>query len=228
VRQALVVNSLFPFDLAAVADQASVRVVHVSTDGVFSGRAAIPYVEDASTDADDVYWRTKSLGEVSSPNVLNVRCSIVGPDPVRRRGLLEWFLARPDGSAVDGFVDQHWNGITSRQFGELCATIIDGGWFEPLRGEGTVHHYCPNETLSKYDLLMLFREIWKKDVTVRPATGRCGPVRRVLGTTRQTLPTLFGRGRSMRDALNELLALGKGGGMPHTSVYEPNPARSAP
>jgi len=225
VREALAVNSVFPYDLAAVAASEGIRVLHVSTDGVFSGRTDVPYVEDADTDADDLYGRTKSLGEVVSSNVLNVRCSIIGSDPVRRRGLLEWFLARPAGSAVDGYVDQSWNGVTSRQFAELCAAVIGGGWFERLRVEGAVHHYCPNEALSKYDLLTLFREIWKKTVTVRPATGRGRPVHRVLGTTREGLPALCGRGRSMRDALNELLALREDGGMAQTCVSERDPAR---
>ena len=228
VRQAVAVNGLFPSDLSAVAADTGARVLHVSTDGVFSGRAAIPYVEDAPTDADDVYGWTKTVGEVTSPHVLNVRCSLVGPDPLGRRGLLEWFLSRADGNTVDGFVDQQWNGVTSRQFAELCATIIDRGCFDVLRQEGAVHHFCPNQALSKYQLLSLFREVWTKDVTVRPVTSRSGPVHRVLGTVRRTLPALFGRDRDMRDALEALRALGDADGTMDTRVHEHDSARVAP
>jgi dTDP-4-dehydrorhamnose reductase len=225
VRQAVAANGLFPFDLASVAIDAGARVLHVSSDGVFSGRADVPYVEDTPTDAEDAYGRTKILGEVVAPNVLNVRCSIVGLDPVRRRGLLEWFLAQPCGSTVDGFVDHRWNGVTSRQFGELCAGIIDNGRFESLRNEGAVHHYCPNETLSKYELLTLFREVWRKNVTVRPATSHGGPVHRVLGTTRRTIPEVFGRNRSMRDVLERLRALGDPGRTEDATILELSRAR---
>lgn len=81
MRRAIQVNALFPHELAMVAHEAGVRVIHVSTDGVFSGGSEGPYFEDAPHDCPDIYGKTKSLGEVHAPGVPDLRCSIIGPDP---------------------------------------------------------------------------------------------------------------------------------------------------
>src|SRR5213076_2163354 len=113
----------------AVAEEFGARVLHISTDGVFAG-AAGACAEDAPHDCPDVYGKTKSLGEVTAREVLTLRCSIVGPDPSARRGLLEWFLGLPDGMEVTGYTDSLWNGVTSLQLANLCQRIIQQDAFQ--------------------------------------------------------------------------------------------------
>src|SRR3989338_6592431 len=90
VQRAITVNSLFPHRLARYAQEHGVKVVHMSTDGVFSGMGG-PYREGSPQDCGDVYGKTKSLGEVRADNVITIRCSIIGPSP-KKEGLLEWFF----------------------------------------------------------------------------------------------------------------------------------------
>jgi dTDP-4-dehydrorhamnose reductase len=167
--RAIRVNAVFPHLLAQAAARSGACVIHMSTDGVFSGTAGRPYVESDVTDAADHYGRTKALGEVESAGVLNVRCSIVGRDPLHSRGLLEWLLRAPDGSELAGYADQRWNGVTTNQFAALCAAMIGTDCFEQIRRESPVIHFCPNPAITKYDLLNLWREVTGKAVTLRAA-----------------------------------------------------------
>jgi dTDP-4-dehydrorhamnose reductase len=171
VLRAIRVNAVFPHLLARAAAHTGARVIHMSTDGVFSGRADRPYLESDVTDAADHYGRTKALGEVESSEVLNVRCSIAGRDPLRGRGLLEWLLRSPDRSELAGYADQRWNGVTTDQFAALCAAIIGTDCFGQIRRESPVIHFCPNSAITKYELLNLWREVTGKAVTLRAATS---------------------------------------------------------
>ena len=92
----LKVNSLFPHRLADLCMAAGTRLFHISTDCVFSGRKG-NYTEDDVLDAQDLYGRTKLLGEVDGPGCLTIRTSIVGRDFLRQGGLLEWFLSNRGG-----------------------------------------------------------------------------------------------------------------------------------
>ncbi|HEY5724172.1 MAG TPA: sugar nucleotide-binding protein, partial [Allosphingosinicella sp.] len=92
----LPVNALFPHQLQRLCDLGGIRLVHISTDCVFSGRAG-NYRESDIPDAEDLYGRSKLLGEVDVPNATTLRTSIVGPEPSGAQGfgLLEWFLRQP-------------------------------------------------------------------------------------------------------------------------------------
>jgi dTDP-4-dehydrorhamnose reductase len=203
VRNGVLVNALFPHNLAAAARSYGARVIHMSTDGVFAGDSPKPYVETDHCDCDDLYGRTKVIGEVYLPNVLNVRCSVIGLSPRRRRGLLEWFLAQPTGSRLRGYVNHVWNGVTVLQFAQLCREIFSRSQFDTLRAEGPVHHFCPNHPLSKFELLMLFRDVFERDVEVAPEHAP-HLVHRVLETIHSGIPALYGTGLPMRDAIQQL------------------------
>jgi dTDP-4-dehydrorhamnose reductase len=203
VRVAARVNSEFPRELATVAEETGMRVVHVSTDGVFAPSAGCCF-EDTPASATDVYGRTKSGGEASSPRVVNLRCSLVGPDPAGGRGLFEWFRRRPPGSRVTGFVDQRWNGVTTAQLAEVCRLLAVPATFDAVRAEGALHHFCPNRGLSKHELLVLFKEALGSDVVVVP--GESGaPSSRELGTRRRSLPALVGRDLPMESAVRRMV-----------------------
>ncbi|MFZ5862173.1 MAG: dTDP-4-dehydrorhamnose reductase family protein [Nitrospirota bacterium] len=203
VVRALRINAEFPHALAKLAPAAGFRIIHISTDGVFSGRAE-EYGEDSPRDCPDVYGKTKALGEVLAPRCVTIRCSIVGPDPIRRRGLLEWFLSQPDGKQLTGFTDVIWNGVTTLQLAELCGAIITRGCFDALWDESRVHHFCPNSAVSKYELLRVFQAVFRKKVEIVPSQKGMGSVRKVLVTRFEGLHRLVGHGLSMETAIGNL------------------------
>jgi dTDP-4-dehydrorhamnose reductase len=178
-------NAQFPHALAAAAETLGARLVHISTDAVFaadSGRCLEAHVPTAS----DVYGRTKLAGEPAAENALTLRCTFVGLDPERRRGLLEWLLSRPPGAQVDGFLDHAWNGLTSPQVAAVCAALADPELFRRARGEGGVHHVFEDPAISKHELLTRCARSFKSGVSVIPRESG-SPVTRTLGTTYFTL-----------------------------------------
>jgi len=205
VRRAIQVNALFPHDLAAMAQATGSRVIHISTDGVFARNAGV-CLEDSPTDSDDVYGDTKRLGEVIGPSFLTLRCSIIGPNLTKKRGLLEWFRSQPLGREVHGFTDHMWNGVTTFQFAKLCSLLISEQHFDRVRYEAPVHHFCPNKTVSKYELLQMFRTSFRPDITVKPMKSRGTPISRILDTRYHSLKGLFGYGIPMQNAIEELSA----------------------
>ena len=203
VRRAVDVNTLFPQKIAAAAEKAQgSRVLHISTDAVFSGTSGA-CVEDKPADAVDVYGRSKKRGELHTSVGVTLRCSLVGTDPVGKRGLLEWFLSRPEGSEVKGYGNQVWNGVTTLQFAELCRRIIVEDTFLSLREESPLHHFCPNTAVTKFELLKLFKRFFRRDITVVKADGP-QPIRRTLTSRYRVLEELFGHDIAMEKAVGAL------------------------
>jgi dTDP-4-dehydrorhamnose reductase len=185
VERAHALNVRFPHALAAAAELAGARVVHVSTDAVFRADA-LTCLEDDESFAEDVYGRTKLLGEPTAANALSIRGSFIGTDPSRRRGLLEWLLAQPPRAEIAGYVDHAWNGLMSTQFAAVCAALADPTLFERARAEGRVHHLYENPPLSKYELLVLCARAFDAPVLVVPAESSA-PSTRVLGSRHRVL-----------------------------------------
>lgn len=198
------INTLLPHRLAGAAARAGARLIHVSTDGVFSGRAG-PYSERSLPDPDDLYGRSKLSGEPSGRHVLTLRCSLVGPDPAHHRGLLEWFRQLPEGSQVEGFVDQRWNGVTTDQLAELCLALTSHEAFDLVTSRSSLRHLCPNVPVSKFELLCLFQSALGSKVTVVPA--RSGTPRdRTLTSEWTDLNALLGAPLEMRDAIHSMMS----------------------
>jgi dTDP-4-dehydrorhamnose reductase len=171
-EEAFEVNARFPARLATAAEDAGARMIQIATDGVFSG-ATGGYAEDSPHDADDVYGRSKSLGEATG--VTHLRCSIVGPDGAG--SLMAWLLAQPRGATVPGYSDHVWNGVTTLAFGRLCAGIMREGLEPP-----SPLHVVPADTVTKGELLALIAvACGRDDLTVeqRPSGD---PVDRSLAT----------------------------------------------
>jgi dTDP-4-dehydrorhamnose reductase len=203
IRRAIHINALFPHDLAALSQEFGVRVIHISTDGVFARNAGVCF-EDNSLTSDDVYGKTKSLGEVIAPGFLNLRCSIIGSNVNKEQGLLEWFLRQPRGAEIKGYTNQMWNGVTTLQFAKLCEQLISLDLFDTVWEESSVHHFCPNREVSKYELLQMFRDIFRPDMKVEQSKSLDMPVSRILDTQYKSLKELFGDGYSMRQAIEEI------------------------
>ncbi len=201
VQNAIIVNALFPHKLSDYCKDSSVKIIQIATDCVFSGKKG-NYTENSPHDALDVYGKTKSLGEVLNKNLLNVRCSIIGPELKTRFSLLEWFLSQNDNAQIKGFTNHIWNGVTTLQFARLCLRIIENDRFAQFVKDTNLYHFVPNNAVTKYELLKLFQEIFKKNVTVTPAKSE-EKINRKLATNYPAFTNLYGHG-TIRDALLEL------------------------
>lgn len=139
-------NSLFPHRLVGAAAAIGARLIHVSTDCVFSGRKG-QYSELDLADPPDLYGQSKLLGEVRGPNCLTIRTSVIGRDFTKNAGLLEWFISQ-QGKSVQGYVNSIYSGFTTQALAVILAFIVER---QPeLQG---LYHVASN-SISKYELLV--------------------------------------------------------------------------
>jgi dTDP-4-dehydrorhamnose reductase len=92
-ERALLINGVFPYALDALADDLGFKIIQIATDCVFSGKKGF-YTEADQTDADDLYGKSKALGEVLYGNTLTIRTSTIGYELNTKYGLLNWFLSQ--------------------------------------------------------------------------------------------------------------------------------------
>jgi dTDP-4-dehydrorhamnose reductase len=175
IKRAIAVNSLFPHLLAFSAEQNNCRIVQIATDCVFSGNKG-SYIETDKHDALDVYGKTKSLGEVYSKNVFNLRCSIIGPEMKTHSSLMDWLLHQPANSSVNGYTNHKWNGITTYHYARICLGIIKYEISLPH-----IQHVVPGDIISKFDLLQCFaQEFNRKDISITPMEAKINVDRTLL------------------------------------------------
>lgn len=153
------VNSLFPHILAKICKPNNIRLIHISTDCIFSGRKGM-YVEMDISDAEDLYGRTKYLGEVDGVNCLTIRTSFIGRELRGRKSLLEWFLVQK--GQIRGYKKAIFSGLTTYAFAEILKEIIDK--YPKLSG---IYHIA-SDPISKYELLIRLKNIYQKDVDIIP------------------------------------------------------------
>ncbi|MFY1684072.1 dTDP-4-dehydrorhamnose reductase family protein [Micromonospora sp. WMMD730] len=144
-------NALLPHLLADACAQVGGRLVHVSTDCVFSGRRG-GYLEDDLPDPPDLYGRSKLLGEATGASALTLRTSIVGHELTTRRSLVDWFLSQR--GQVRGFTRAVYSGVTTVEFARLLRTVV------LPRPELTGLYHVAAEPITKYDLLRLVAEVY--------------------------------------------------------------------
>lgn len=155
--EAFFVNGAWPHILAQVFGP---RLIHIATDGVYNGREGFPYDENSPKTPVDLYGLSKSLGEPTS--CLTLRTSIIGRELHGFTSLLEWFL-KQGGKTISGFANHFWNGITTREFGKICDRIISNPSNYPQSG---LYHVF-SEKLSKYEMLVRFREKYNIDCDIK-------------------------------------------------------------
>ena len=175
VERAIQVNSIFPHTIARLT-KGSARVLQIATDCVYSGSKG-RYVETDMHDALDVYGKTKSLGEVTAEHVHHLRCSIVGPEMLSPKSLMEWFLGQPQGASVSGFINHQWNGVTTLHFAKLCSAIIANDL-----ELSHMQHVVPDGAVTKYDMLKEFARRYGRDDLIINATEAATIVDRTLET----------------------------------------------
>lgn len=143
------INALFPHKLFSLCRAQSIRLIHISTDCVFSGRRG-NYTEADVPDADDIYGRSKLLGEISEAPGITLRTSLVGRELSRKTSLLEWFLAQQ--SPVKGYRNAIFSGFTTIEMSHIIERVL-------LSAPGICGLYhVSSAAISKYDLLSLIRD----------------------------------------------------------------------
>ena len=154
------INALLPHRLAEMCQSIGARLVHFSTDCVFSGRKG-NYIEADPPDAEDLYGRTKLLGEVVGMGAITLRTSIIGRELGTKHSLIDWFLSQ-NGSAVKGFRRAIYSGFTTTEMARIvelvlsCYPVLNGLW------------QVSSNPINKYELLCLVREKFGMIVEVTP------------------------------------------------------------
>lgn len=158
-------NAYLPHLVAQVIGEWGGRLIHYSTDCVFSGSRG-HYSEDDVADANDLYGRSKYLGEVNrATNALTLRTSIIGRELFRFRSLLEWFLSQ-QGGHVKGYTGAIYSGVTTNHLAGLTATLIEK--HPDLHGL----YQVASQPLPKYNLLMLLRDAYGLQIEIEPVEGK--------------------------------------------------------
>lgn len=153
-------NSYLPHALVQKYRNSHTKIIHLSTDCVFSGNAG-GYRESDFRDGDSIYDRSKALGEICNGKDLTLRMSIIGPDmDPDGVGLFNWFMRQS--GAIKGYAGVRWNGITTIELAKAIQAAI-------RQGVSGLYHLTPNEFVTKYELLKIFsEEFCKDDVTITP------------------------------------------------------------
>jgi dTDP-4-dehydrorhamnose reductase len=164
------INALFPHLLYKVCKRNKIKLLHISTDAVFSDSAG-EVNEISSTSPEGLYGASKLLGEVLDEHALTIRTSIVGFDPIHQKGLFEW-IKNSDETTLPGYSNQKWTGCTTLQLAQFCHMLIFANQFMKIRKHTELIHFAPLGPMTKYDLVkhfitasMLHKQIAKEKST---------------------------------------------------------------
>lgn len=157
--EAIPINALLPHRLARLCELAQARLVHISTDCVFSGGQG-NYRESEMPDAEDLYGRSKLLGEVSDRHAVTLRTSIIGHELGRDHGLIGWFLSQQ--GRVKGYTKAVFSGLPTC---ELARVVRD--YVIPNTNLHGLYHVA-TEPISKHDLLQIVNCIYGKALQIEP------------------------------------------------------------
>ncbi|UTE75474.1 SDR family oxidoreductase [Rossellomorea sp. KS-H15a] len=154
------INSLLPHEIAGVLNGYGGKLIHISTDCVFSGEKG-SYTEQSVKDGHTIYAKSKALGEVDDPAHLTVRTSIIGPETKENGiGLMHWFFKQS--GIVNGYKNVFWNGVTTLEL----AKAIHQFMVDDVTG---LYHLSSIKKISKYELLLLFKDVFDvENIEVHP------------------------------------------------------------
>lgn len=156
---ALPINAMLPHRLARLCGLIGARLVHVSTDCVFNGRKG-GYRESDPSDAEDLYGRSKYLGEVDYPNAITLRTSIIGHELGSARGLVGWFLAQE--GRVNGYRKAIFSGLPTVELSRVVRDVV-----LPRPDLKGLYHVAA-EPIAKLELLHLIRDAYGKTIDIVP------------------------------------------------------------
>lgn len=156
---AIPINSLLPHRLASLAQVFDARLIHFSTDCVFSGARGC-YLESDIPDATDLYGRSKLLGEVDYPNAVTLRTSIIGHELVGSRSLIDWFLSQ--NAPVKGYKRAIFSGLPTVEIARVIRDFVIPNTL--LHG---LYHLSA-EPINKFNLLSVVAEVYSKSIDIIP------------------------------------------------------------
>jgi dTDP-4-dehydrorhamnose reductase len=191
-KESILINSLLPHIWAETLKSFGIKMIHITTDCVFSG-ATGAYTESSPHDALDDYGKSKSLGEPYS-DAMVIRTSIIGPEIHKQASLIAWAQSQA-GREVRGFTNHLWNGITCQQYADICSQIIEGELYET----GLFHVH--SDSVTKEQLLHLINDRYDLKLTISPTPAQ-EAVDRTLATEKSLLAKL--RIPSLRDQVMSL------------------------
>jgi len=157
------INALFPHLLCECSADIGARVIHVSTDCVFSGKRG-DYSEEDPSDAVDPYGEAKHLGEVTGDHALTLRTSIVGRDLFRDVSLIDWFLGQ-SGKRVQGYTNAVYTGLSTDALSREIWRIMSE--YPQLHGL----YHVSSDKITKFALLTLVNRLFKAGITIEPFDG---------------------------------------------------------
>ena len=163
VQSVILTNSVFPHYVSGVTQKCGARLIHLSTDAVFSGRKG-GYTEACAPDPGDLYGRSKLLGEVISENCVTIRTSFYGPC-AQGRGLVDWIISKKN-QTIEGYRDYMFSGLSMTSLARAIIEVID----KDSDMAGLYHLGGPK--ISKLELLEMLSETLKLDVKVRAVNGQ--------------------------------------------------------
>ena len=162
-ESAMFLNAHLPHKLVNLANNINAKLIHMSTDCVFSGNKQSQYLETDEKDGSDTYAKTKSLGEIDSKNHLTIRTSVIGPEIMNGSGeLFHWFMSQS--GVIEGFTKAIWSGVTTLELAKAIKWFINNdtiGLYQLTNGI----------FINKYDLLHLFKKYTKKNIEIAKVDG---------------------------------------------------------
>ncbi len=160
--RAVLINAFLPHYLAEITRETDTKVIHMSTDCVFSGKTG-QYIESDFPDGESMYARSKALGELNDSKNLTFRNSIVGPDINKDGiGLFNWFMKQT--GQISGYEKSIWTGVTTL----TLAKAMHKASYTKLTG---IYNLVNNATINKYHLLCMFNAVTEKKLLINPVAG---------------------------------------------------------
>lgn len=160
----LEINSLLPHRLSVLCKAVGAKLIHLSTDCIFSGKKG-NYQESDPSDAEDLYGKTKFLGETQDSHCLTLRTSIIGRELSRHTSLLDWFLAQT--GLVKGFTKAIYTGFTTMEMSRIIEKML----LEYPDASGV--YQVSSDPINKYELLLLIKEKLGLDIKIVPDDTFC-------------------------------------------------------
>jgi len=161
-KRAIYLNAYLPHQLKTIAKNINSKLIHISTDCVFSGSRG-QYIETDSRDGQGIYSQTKILGEIIDDTDLTLRTSIIGPELKNNGdGLFHWFMNQS--GDISGYTKTIWSGVTTIELAQIIKLTIDNN----LTG---LYHITNNKSICKYELLKLFQKYTNKEINIYPTDG---------------------------------------------------------
>lgn len=155
-EETISINSLFPRKLANFCELNKIKLIHITTDCVFSGKDGL-YDENSKHDCLDLYGKSKSIGEPD--NCMVLRTSIIGDEIHKNASLIAWVKSNAN-KEINGYTNHLWNGITTVQYGQVCEAIIENDLFCH-----DLFHIYSND-ISKYSLVNLINKYYNLNIKI--------------------------------------------------------------